>query len=346
MMDSKAVTGSNSRLAYMDIAKGIAILAVLVGHFCDLDSIPRLVMFSFNLPLFFIISGFFVKDINLQQTVCKSGKSLLIPYVIGTVMVIIPEFWLYPVKTALDNAQILLVDMFGGFCMELGIFRGFHSTCLLWFLPCLFVARVLFVFIMKLTVKSNHQWAVRTIIFILFAFAGMVIGAASYYPWSIEIAFVTLPLLYFGYMLREHKALENKHRLVFAGIALVIWVIMLWQGLYIEFAMHYWPGAFLTLFESMIASFVVLCLAQLLDKIALVNRVLCWAGKNSLVILLFHNLEARYVSWITILSPEIIDKKLLLSLIRLTAILLATGVVCVLRYLWNKTSGKQKFSKT
>jgi len=70
-MDSKAETGNNSRLGYMDIAKGIAILAVLAGHFCDLDSIPRMVMFSFHLPLFFIISGFFIKEINLQKTVCS-----------------------------------------------------------------------------------------------------------------------------------------------------------------------------------------------------------------------------------------------------------------------------------
>ncbi len=345
-MDSKADTGNNSRLGYMDIAKGIAILAVLAGHFCDLDSIPRMVMFSFHLPLFFIISGFFIKEINLQKTVCGSAKNLLIPYVIGTVMVMIPGFFLYPGMPGLDYAKTLLIDMAGGFCRDLGIFSGFHGTWLLWFLPCLFAARVVFVLVMKLTAKSKHQWAVRTIIFILFSFAGMVMGAASYYPWSIEIAFVILPLLYFGHMLREHKVLENKHRFVFAGIALAVWAIMLCLGLYIELAMHYWPGAFLTLFESMTASFVILCFSQLLDKVALVNRALKWAGKNSLVIMLFHNLEARYVSWITVLSSEIIDKKILLSLIRLAAILLATGVVCALRYLWKKTSDKRKLSKT
>ncbi len=345
-MDFKTDTGNNSRLGYMDTAKGIAIAAVVIGHVYTSHSMPGLVIFSFHMPLFFIISGFFVKDLNLQRTIYKSAKGLLIPYVIGTIMEMAAEILLNPGSAGLDNVKTLFIDMIGGFCKGLGIFPGFQSTWLLWFLPCLFVARVLFVLVMKLTEKSKHQWAVRTIIFMLFTFFGMVMSAASYYPWSMEIAFITLPLLYFGYMLREHKVLENKFRFIFAGIALVIWVIMLWQGLYIEFAMHYWPGAFLTLFESMIASFVVLCLCQLLDKVTVVNKAISWAGRNSLVILLFHNLEARYVSWANILGPVLIEEKVLVSIIRLSLILLATGVFCALRYLWNKISGKRKLSMT
>ena len=344
-MDSKSDGSNNSRLGYMDTAKGIAIAAVVVGHVYTSHSMPGLVIFSFHMPLFFIISGFFVKNLNLQRTVCKSAKGLLIPYVVGTVMEMLAEICLNPGKTGLDNVKTLFVDMIGGFCKGLDIFPGFQSTWLLWFLPCLFVARVLFVLFMKLTEKSKHQWAVRTIIFMLFTFAGMVMSATSYYPWSMEIAFITLPLLYFGYMLREHKVLENKHRFIFAGIALVIWVIMLCQGLYIEFAMHYWPGAFLTLFESMIASFVVLCFCQLLDKVAVINKAIRWVGRNSLVILLFHNLEARYVSWMNILGPVMIEKKVFVSILRLSLILLATGAFCALRYLWKKISPKRTLSK-
>lgn len=344
-MDPRVNSGSHSRLGYMDTAKGIAMLAVVIGHVYTSHSLPGLVIFSFHMPLFFIISGFFVKDLNLQKTVIKSAKGLLIPYVIGTVMEMAAEICLNPGKTGLDNVKTLFVDMIGGFCKGLGIFPGFQSTWLLWFLPCLFVARVLFVFFMKLTEKSKHQWAVRTIIFMLFTFAGMVMSATSYYPWSIEIAFITLPLLYFGYMLREHKALENKNRFIIAGIALVAWVIMLWQGLYIEFAMHYWPWAFLTLFESMIASFAVLCASQLLDKVSFVNKAIRWVGKNSLVILLIHNLEARYVNWTSILGPDLIEEKILVILIRLSVILLATGLFCILKHLICKASGKGKISQ-
>ena len=45
------------RLAAFDIAKGIAMIAVIVGH-CDLLGVPdsiRDFCFSFHMPLFFIV---------------------------------------------------------------------------------------------------------------------------------------------------------------------------------------------------------------------------------------------------------------------------------------------------
>lgn len=47
----------HQRLAYMDIAKGIGIICVIVGHM-DNQFIQQIV-FSFHMPLLFMISGFF-----------------------------------------------------------------------------------------------------------------------------------------------------------------------------------------------------------------------------------------------------------------------------------------------
>ncbi|MBR4734180.1 MAG: hypothetical protein IK081_15615 [Lachnospiraceae bacterium] len=48
------------RIDYLDAAKGIAILAVIVGHFYAPGIIGRIIH-SFHLPLFFIISGYIGK---------------------------------------------------------------------------------------------------------------------------------------------------------------------------------------------------------------------------------------------------------------------------------------------
>ena len=55
---------SNSkRINYIDIAKGLAIICVIIGHtFAKYDKLDRLVItfiYSFHVPLFFILSGFF-----------------------------------------------------------------------------------------------------------------------------------------------------------------------------------------------------------------------------------------------------------------------------------------------
>ena len=54
-MDSKSDGSNNSRLGYMDTAKGIAIAAVVVGHVYTSHSMPGLVIFSFHMPLFFML---------------------------------------------------------------------------------------------------------------------------------------------------------------------------------------------------------------------------------------------------------------------------------------------------
>lgn len=49
----------NGRIAYLDAAKGCAILSVILSHLW----IPELthLLFSFHMPLFFVLAGYFLK---------------------------------------------------------------------------------------------------------------------------------------------------------------------------------------------------------------------------------------------------------------------------------------------
>ena len=68
------------RLTYMDIAKGIGILCVIAGHMGN--SIINKFVFSFHMPLFFLISGYFISSRNSSRTILiKRFKQLLPPYV-------------------------------------------------------------------------------------------------------------------------------------------------------------------------------------------------------------------------------------------------------------------------
>lgn len=70
---------SAKRLDYIDAAKAIAIILVIIGHSNWLSAIPRVgrMIYSFHMPLFFIISGFFWKYTeigtslkNMQKLIC------------------------------------------------------------------------------------------------------------------------------------------------------------------------------------------------------------------------------------------------------------------------------------
>lgn len=47
-----------NRITWVDVAKGIAILLVIIGHTVNFGSSTRNFIFSFHMPLFFILSGY------------------------------------------------------------------------------------------------------------------------------------------------------------------------------------------------------------------------------------------------------------------------------------------------
>lgn len=71
------------RIEWIDIAKGIAILAMVAGHVSLLPWEPvRKLIFSFHMPLFFILSGYTTKQAidNPFTNIKKYAKQLLLPY--------------------------------------------------------------------------------------------------------------------------------------------------------------------------------------------------------------------------------------------------------------------------
>lgn len=94
-MNSEAIT--NNRLSYMDIAKGFGILCVIAGHMGN-ETINRFV-FSFHMPLFFIISGYFLSQKNTAKEVLgKRCKQLLPPYIFTCFCILLLSL----LKTALE----------------------------------------------------------------------------------------------------------------------------------------------------------------------------------------------------------------------------------------------------
>ena len=83
-----------SRLIYIDVARGLAILFVVIGHMNQFyrDNLgienPQMLAFiyTFHMPLFFIISGMLFSEKSYRETsffcfVIKKIKSLIIPYI-------------------------------------------------------------------------------------------------------------------------------------------------------------------------------------------------------------------------------------------------------------------------
>lgn len=134
---------STNRIEYIDIAKGIGIILVVFGHVIRGDNYPIpfaqqicYSIFSFHMPLFFIISGLCIKEtkeFNLP-TVKKMVKAYLIPYVVWTVVFIV----LFQFEAVMKGTSILRFDN--------ALFAHAISPCglaPLWFLIALFFSEII-----------------------------------------------------------------------------------------------------------------------------------------------------------------------------------------------------------
>ena len=67
-----------NRIHYVDAAKAIAIILVIIGHCYWISVIPRLgyLIYSFHMPLFFIVSVFFLKNLTVKNAIEKYAKAL------------------------------------------------------------------------------------------------------------------------------------------------------------------------------------------------------------------------------------------------------------------------------
>lgn len=82
---------AGKREAWVDIAKAIAIIAVVAGHievrFTDIDWLPSLTRFIYlwHVPVFFMIAGFFIRDekmLSPRRFIANKLRSLYLPSVI------------------------------------------------------------------------------------------------------------------------------------------------------------------------------------------------------------------------------------------------------------------------
>lgn len=64
-----------------DIMKGFGVIAVIAGHSVNSSSWLHQLIYSFHIPLFFIIAGYFYKpNTSFREKIKKDAKRLIIPY--------------------------------------------------------------------------------------------------------------------------------------------------------------------------------------------------------------------------------------------------------------------------
>ena len=122
---------SKKREAEFDIAKGILILCVVIGHGGS-DAVGDF-MYRFHMPLFFILSGYFIqKQTDVGEYAKKQFMKLMIPYFLYMSI----DFVLFDHLHDLNRA---LHYLWGGRFIN-GVY---------WYITCFYISAVIFVALLK-----------------------------------------------------------------------------------------------------------------------------------------------------------------------------------------------------
>lgn len=224
---------NNNRIAWIDVAKGIGIILVCLGH---MDTITtdgwKQFAAMFHMPLFFFLSGILYAHIpksHNQSSIISSvmdytGKQvhkLILPYVLWS--------FVYASGVTVENMVRILWgnnELFG--------FAG------LWFLPVMFLASIEF-FFLRSTVKRMGNLALFGAGAVLLAKLLQVLGdktilARTGYPFGLDISFLACGFMLIGYLtsdaLKKANFTQWSQKPKYKALILIV-IVLLYAVVYV-----------------------------------------------------------------------------------------------------------------
>ena len=280
----------------IDIAKGIGILLVIVGHTGGLpaDTYIHHFIYSFHMPLFFILGGFLFKPSNIVTHVRKDAKRLLLPYVFSVFLL---TLWFVILGIKYDNYgmvwRTLQTGLFGsGQYHASPIWGNYPTIGMIWFLLAMFWCRVTYNMIAKL--PKLHKYLLGAVIAMA---ATMIDNFIINLPLGILTGLSAIVFYMLGNALNENLAWVHKKHTIFSVVGIVCWLIALRFSSIGMAACHY-ENYILDIAGACGATWCVYALSRELEKKTnYLNSMLSWFGANSMTILCAHFLEESSFIW-------------------------------------------------
>ena len=214
----------------MTILKALAIILVVSGHL-EFSFFPMFPPYSFQLALFFFISGMLFKEkyiYDIKTYFLKRLKSLMLPYFGYEIAYIIITLIIYKLSGNFLASPITLKNFF------ITPFLNGHQLLLcapLWFVPQLFISLIAFVVLMRILVNFKTKY--KALFFLLLGFASIpfikIMGNTPIILLITRTAF-SLCFVYFGYF--YIKEIKDKINIFSPNIFLAILAIQAFLWLF------------------------------------------------------------------------------------------------------------------
>jgi polysaccharide biosynthesis protein PslL len=303
-------TSREPRLLTVDVARGLGILLVVLGHntlFRESSHGLYEAIYLFHMPLFFFVSGITFRVTSPGETVRKRARALLVPYfMMGAIAVLL-------------GAQSGDVSAIVG--QLRGVFYGTGHTIRfvpLWFLPSLFLVSISTAVLVglartALSVEQFERWRPRLLAALMVA--GLVAGAAVLrsgvfarapfvdvsgrpigLPWSLDLLPFVFSIFVAGLLFCRARIIRNcPIPLVVVAAACTVLAVLVTNGVSLDLNYRRMTSAPAVIAGMAVGISLVFALSALIARVPVVARLFAYFGSASLVILLFHSPLQRRV---------------------------------------------------
>lgn len=249
-------------------------------------------IYGFHMPLFFFLSGFFLKRekmLDFRSFAMSKLRSVVVPYVILYLLTFV--YWVV-VERNVRGGELSVWSQLVGLVYGTYNREYMHFNSALWFLPCLFTMQMIY----AVAVRLRRWWAIAGVMLML-----NVVGLAcreylGVLPWGICAAMIGGVFLCMGNLLRPMIETIKYGRWVLIGVVvlgIVVQVLLLPVSVFnLSSLKFYYPYLYIPV--AVVGISVYFCIAKVIGH----SRVIEWMGVNSLVIFGFQEPVFRAVLFV------------------------------------------------
>lgn len=276
------MTESN-RIEEVDISKGIGMVLVITGHLC-VGAPLRNFIYSFHMPLFFVLSGFVYNIARARTRKAIQIKKILAEYIEWSGIYLMFD---YIVRYGIEGTRTKH-ELWN----EVVYTISFYGVSVLWFLSALTIGLAFVLFIGQKSEKFYLLWggayfigAVCSKLVLLSEFKGVIVFAA------VVRGIVAFSWISLGIGLQKVflKIVHEDRKSVFK-LALMWGVIFIVsnEAKPIEYSGLELGTPIISFVLGIMGSIATLCLAKFLSEIEILKHFLIVFGQNSVFIMATH----------------------------------------------------------
>lgn len=301
----------NIRVRYLDIAKGISLLLVMVSHSCGLPFGSKYFT-SFYIQVFYILSGIsYKRGRTLGENIHKRFKGIIIPYFKYNFIIIAINIILGNLKTVEALIKAIIGSIYSRYCLYPIKYLGENRFFLqignspMWFLTTIFLSSCMFYFIVERINGRKRLLYIYCIVLIMLTI--LLDQLPILLPWSIDTAFLGTFFMLIGYYGKSAYMQEIRWKMLILILAVYIICCYCNEGINISIRIY---GNYVGInvisvcMIGMTGSLLCIYLSKKLELVPVIRDIFEYIGKNTIIILSLHvtifTIFDKILNWIGI----------------------------------------------